>query len=203
VQAGAAADAALAAAKASLAADLGAAGTGGGQAGQLWGRLAALIDAVKRLITAIGVLSAEQAAPHAASARAWVEGSAGQVASLLDRALAEAAAARASGGGGAREWLGLSSLAASLVSWLEKLMFKGGAPPPPFCALVEASGDLGGPRRVEDLARLWPSADEVGTGPRHPLGCAALNLRRMPPRHGAPQHQTNTNNNQPNQQHLP
>jgi hypothetical protein len=159
------AEAALAAVKASLAAALAGAegGTGSGQAGQLAGRLAVLVAATEQLNHALGALPAEQAATHAASVGAWLAASAGQVASLLDRALAEAAAARASSGGGAREWLGLVGQAAWLVVWLDRLMMvKAKGRKLSFWTLVKADRDLRGPRRVEDLARLWPSADEVG-----------------------------------------
>jgi hypothetical protein len=160
--AGAAAEAALAAVEASLAAADAGGGGGNEQAGQLaWG-FAAMAAAAEHLSNALGAMPAGQAAPHAAAAGAWLAGSAGQLASLLDRALAEAAAARASSRGGAREWLGLLGQAASLVVSLDKIMVKAGSEGrPTFWTLVKASGDLDGPRRVEGLARLWPSVEEV------------------------------------------
>jgi hypothetical protein len=206
-----AAEAALAAAKALLAAALADAGggAGSGQAGQLAGRLAALVAATEHLSNALEALPADQAATHAASAGAWVAASAGQLASLLDRALAEAAAARASGGGGAREWLGLVGQAASLldyldqVVWLDQVLAKGEVRHSPFWTLVEESGDFGGRRRVEDLARLWPSADEVGArGPVDPSVVplpllAAAVLAPRPTAADDHQQQTTTTNRQP------
>jgi hypothetical protein len=180
--AGDAAAAALGGVKASLRAAF-SCGAGGGQ---LAARMAALVGSAERLEVALGRLDARSTvggSSVAAKAGEWLARSTWAFASLLDRALAEAAAIRALARPASHsEWLSLVRQAALLALWLDRTVCmsvhqQGGTTT--FWELVDDSTVHEG--REDSLARLWPSVEEVGgdgaggpPDPAYPLGWGVL-----------------------------
>ncbi len=161
--AGDAAAAALGGVKASLRAAF-SCGAGGGQ---LAARMAALVGSAERLEVALGRLEARSTvggSSVAAKAGKWLARSAGELAGLLDGALAEAAAMRALARPASHsEWLGLVRQAALLALWLDRTVCMSIHKQEgiiTFWALVEDRTVHEG--REDSLARLWPSVEEVG-----------------------------------------